>query len=70
MQTLTSSAKCLLLGCTAFFLSVAPATSKGRADEIVAADLLPNSTILYAEIPRPKQLITTIFDHQITKDIQ
>jgi len=70
MQTLTSSAKCLLLGCTAFFLSVAPATSKGRADEIAAADLLPDSTILYAEIPRPKQLITTIFDHQITKDIQ
>jgi hypothetical protein len=70
MQMLTARFRSILFACMAVALSVAPVTSQTQADEITAADLLPESTILYVEMPQPKQLIATVLDHQITKDIQ
>ena len=40
------------------------------ADERTAADLLPESTVLYAEIPNPAELISTIFDHPLRETIE
>ncbi len=46
-----------------------PAAST-RAAEITAADLLPGTTVVYAEVLQPKQLMATVLDHQLTKTIQ
>ncbi|MBC8352880.1 MAG: hypothetical protein H8E66_12870 [Planctomycetes bacterium] len=45
-------------------------SSSGVADDRTAADLLPPSTILYAEIPRPETLLEVLEDHPLRERIE
>ena len=51
-------------------LLLAHLTSVGSANDKTAADLMPGTTFLYAELPRPKPLITLSLDHPISKQLQ
>ncbi len=52
------------------FVVVLVLGAAAAAEERSAAELLPESTVLYAEIPHPPQLISTIFDHPLRARIE
>ena len=56
------------------FLAVATlpvlAAGTSRAQDQPAAELFPPSTILYAELAEPDELVATIFDHPLRKRIE
>ncbi|MFG0335897.1 MAG: hypothetical protein ACF8TS_21270 [Maioricimonas sp. JB049] len=54
------------LAAALLFVSLSPAL----ADERPAAELLPDSTVLYAEMPRPAKLLGTILDHPLRPKIE
>jgi hypothetical protein len=41
-----------------------------RADDRTAAELLPPSTVIFAEIQRPQDLLDTIYDHKLIRHIE
>ena len=46
------------------------ATATARADDRSAADLLPESTIFYAEVPSLSEIVETIYDHPLRDRIE
>lgn len=56
--------RCMLF--LAFFSMLAPA----RADERSATELLPQSTVLYAELRHPDQLVEGLLDHPLRSRIE
>jgi hypothetical protein len=40
------------------------------ADERTAAELLPPSTVIFAEIQRPQNLLSTVYDHRLVRRIE
>ena len=51
------------------FLAIALCTRAQAADDRSASDLLPESVVLYAEVPRPKELLSQIIDHPIYQQL-
>ncbi len=49
---------------------LSPATAKGLADERTAADLLPPSTVIFAEISQPRELLNTVYDHPLAQRVE
>jgi hypothetical protein len=51
-----------------FVLAVSP--NVGRAEDVSAANLLPPSIILYAEIAHPDKLFDTVLDHPLREQLE
>ena len=58
-----------LFCCLAVLAGVA-LTSSGLAGDKSAADLLPESTVAYLEIPQPGKILDTILDHPLAEQVQ
>lgn len=54
----------------AFLLVLTGLLPTAAADDSAAAALLPESTVVYAEVPSPKRLIAAVFDHPIRQKIE
>ncbi|QDU37532.1 hypothetical protein Mal4_18460 [Maioricimonas rarisocia] len=55
-----------VLAAALLFVTLSPAL----ADDRPATELLPDSTVLYAEMPRPAKLLGTILDHPLRSKIE
>ncbi|MCO6457183.1 MAG: hypothetical protein J5I93_17950 [Pirellulaceae bacterium] len=55
------------LSCLAMFAALAAPL---RADEMTAADLLPGSSVMYAELSRPKEVLAVILDHPLRQRLE
>ncbi|MCH8921655.1 MAG: hypothetical protein IIA67_00750 [Planctomycetes bacterium] len=54
-----------------FLLAASPSSAADKAKaEKTAAQLLPSSTIVYAEITQPKKLLTTLLEHPLRKRVE
>ncbi len=59
-----------VLGLVVILAVLASAAGLAFGDERTAADILPASTVIFAEIRQPEKLLNTVYDHQLARRIE
>jgi hypothetical protein len=62
--------KRVLQGLVVILAVLASAAGFAFGDERAAADVLPPSTVIFAEIRQPEKLLNTVYDHQLARRIE
>jgi hypothetical protein len=54
----------------AVFVLLSSAGAGTIADDRTAAGILPPSTVFYAEVGQPQELLTTVYDHELVRRVE